>query len=215
MTSWGCRADGRGRCSEYRGSTVPFSSCLNLTTPQFAVGQQNGPAPVGQAQPFKPRLGPQPVVQMNNYKPAQAAPARQHQQLGQPGPGMTIMSNPTRSNGLQHSKPSGTSTSNGYGNAAKGVRPPPGPVVDERDHRGKLQSLLTGHSKGGIGYKGPNGNTARSPPSNTFSLPTSNGHHSAENGLGRGSAARGRGGPRGRGSATRGRGEITGIPMAF
>jgi hypothetical protein len=51
------------RCSEYRGSTVEFNSCLNLTNPQF-VASTNPTAPKTSAPdtPFKPRSGPYPAV---------------------------------------------------------------------------------------------------------------------------------------------------------
>ena len=60
-------------CSEYRGSTVPFKSCLNLRRPQFAMGSNSAPATTGQNAPFKPRFGPQPAVPMQAYRPATAA----------------------------------------------------------------------------------------------------------------------------------------------
>ena len=51
------------RCSEYRGSTVEFDSCLNLTNPQF-VASTNPKVPMTSAPdtPFKPRSGPYPAV---------------------------------------------------------------------------------------------------------------------------------------------------------
>ena len=54
----------RIRCSQYRGSTVEFNSCLNLTNPQF-VASTNPQAPTTSVpdSPFKPRSGPYPVVQ--------------------------------------------------------------------------------------------------------------------------------------------------------
>ncbi|WWC90706.1 uncharacterized protein L201_005643 [Kwoniella dendrophila CBS 6074] len=109
----------QGRCSEYRGSVVPFTSCLNLTRPQFGVGfgsEENNQSAVGQNAPFKPQLGPRPVLQMHNYQPS--APGRQtfnnsHKQQQQP----TIMKNPNRPQGQQ------VNGQTSYGNAAKGVKP--------------------------------------------------------------------------------------------
>ncbi|TBU45695.1 hypothetical protein BD309DRAFT_859613 [Dichomitus squalens] len=51
------------RCSQYRGSTVEFWSCLNLTNPQF-LASTNPKAPHAQKPqaPFKPRFGPHPSV---------------------------------------------------------------------------------------------------------------------------------------------------------
>jgi hypothetical protein len=153
---------------------------------------------------------------MNNYRPSQAAPMRHHPQLGQPG--MTIIRNPAR-------PPNGGANGSGYGNAAKGIRPPPAQVVDERDHRNKLQSLLTGQQRllaAQSAVKGPagdgnghlpglNGHVAKSPTKGNVVLPAvGNGH--MQSGASKGGAvARGRGGARGRG--TRGRGGITGVPM--
>ncbi len=51
------------RCSQYRGSTVEFWSCLNLTNPQFVAStnprQPTQPRP---RPPFKPRFGPHPAI---------------------------------------------------------------------------------------------------------------------------------------------------------
>lgn len=59
------------RCSQYRGSTVEFNTCLNLTNPQF-VTSTNPKAPIvtPTKPPFKPRFGPHPVIQPS---PGQAA----------------------------------------------------------------------------------------------------------------------------------------------
>ncbi|KAF7981258.1 hypothetical protein HWV62_34139 [Athelia sp. TMB] len=51
------------RCSQYRGSTVEFDSCLNLTNPQFiASTNPKAPAAAAPTTPFKPKTGPYPVV---------------------------------------------------------------------------------------------------------------------------------------------------------
>lgn len=52
------------RCSQYRGSTVEFTSCLNLSNPQF-VASTNPKEPTQQrpSVPFKPRFGPHPGIQ--------------------------------------------------------------------------------------------------------------------------------------------------------
>lgn len=131
----GSLAEVQIRCSEYRGSTVPFSSCLNLTRSQFAIGQATAPAPIGQAAPFQPRFGPQPVVQMQNYQPARAGkkPARAGKKPVQ------IMRNPARApptNGHMQ-----------YGNAAKGMRPPAPAETDPVAHQDKLRSMLLGQQR--------------------------------------------------------------------
>ena len=59
------------RCSLYRGSTVEFTSCLNLTKQQF-VASTNPRSPTQQkpTSPFHPRIGPYPAIQP---KPGQQA----------------------------------------------------------------------------------------------------------------------------------------------
>lgn len=70
------------RCAQYRGSTVEFTSCLNLTKPQFiASTNPNSPTVQRPSQPFRPRIGPQ---QGSSF---------------QPGPQISIMSNPNRGRG--------------------------------------------------------------------------------------------------------------------
>jgi len=87
------------RCSEYRGSTVDFNSCLNLTNPQF-VASTNPKAPTATApnSPFKPRAGPYPAVRpapgqspASGFRPAPASHVPVH-----------IMSNPNRARGGFH-----------------------------------------------------------------------------------------------------------------
>jgi hypothetical protein len=52
------------RCSQYRGSTVEFNTCLNLSDPQFVASTKpNAPAQPSPTSPFRPRLGPRPAVQ--------------------------------------------------------------------------------------------------------------------------------------------------------
>ncbi|KII85288.1 hypothetical protein PLICRDRAFT_116374 [Plicaturopsis crispa FD-325 SS-3] len=51
------------RCSQYRGSTVEFNSCLNLSDPQFVTSTNPKAPPPEPRAPFKPRFGPHPVVQ--------------------------------------------------------------------------------------------------------------------------------------------------------
>ena len=51
------------RCSQYRGSTVEFSSCLNLSNPQF-LASTNPKSPTVQkpSAPFNPQFGPHPTI---------------------------------------------------------------------------------------------------------------------------------------------------------
>jgi len=51
------------RCDQYRGYTVDFNTCLNLTNPQFVMSvNPKAPAPPPNAA-FKPRFGPYPAIQ--------------------------------------------------------------------------------------------------------------------------------------------------------
>lgn len=121
-----------GRCSEYRGSTVPFSACLNLTRPQFAVGfntNNNGANAGPGPKPFHPQLGPRPAIAPNHYQPAIPSNNRP----------VTIMRNTGSGRGQQNG--SGPMQ---YGNAVKGVRPPPAQVHAPVSQQDRLHSALTG-----------------------------------------------------------------------
>jgi Xrn1 SH3-like domain len=71
------------RCSQYRGSTVEFNTCLNLTTPQFVTSTNPKVQPAYPVSPpnppfFKPRFGPQPAIRpppgkaaASGFRPAQ------------------------------------------------------------------------------------------------------------------------------------------------
>ena len=67
------------RCSQYRGATVEFTSCLNLTTPQFVVSTNpNQPSQQPPSVPFNPRFGPRPVIQPGRGQQQQAAAVFRH-----------------------------------------------------------------------------------------------------------------------------------------
>ncbi|KAI0649009.1 exonuclease II [Trametes meyenii] len=99
------------RCSQYRGSTVDFCSCLNLTNPQF-VASANPQPPSAQQQgqsPFKPRIGPYPSVRPapGQHPAAGFRPATHntngndtvsHNDVGHNGQ-VQIMTNPNRGRG--------------------------------------------------------------------------------------------------------------------
>lgn len=108
-----------GRCSEHRGSVAPFSSCLNLTRPQFAVSTAAQPKVVGQNPAFKPRIGPAPVVPGHNFRPANQT---QH-----------ILNRPVQPVQAQRGPPAKLHQpgQGQYGNAAKGVKP----AVQANGHR--------------------------------------------------------------------------------
>jgi 5'-3' exoribonuclease 1 len=202
-----------GRCSDYRGSTVPFCSCLNLSHPQFAIGSESAPQTVGTTQAFQPQLGPRPVVAPNNYRPS--IPSHRPTQILQ-----NPRSHPPPQRGPMQ-----------YGNAAKGIRPEAqsAPAVSHQD---RLQSTLLGqapraHPQPPV----PRQHVAKmphirpvSPTAIQHQLPHSNGHGAAGNGPGappargapggrggRGRGGGGRGAPRGRG---RGRGGAAGVGAA-
>lgn len=192
-----------GRCSEHRGSVVPFASCLNLTRKQFAVSAGTSARPIGTAPAFKPRLGPAPVVPGQHFKPGHHAPARR--------PPVAIMSNPTRNADPAHMH---------YGNAMKGVNAHAGGHIhhpaQQVPHAHVLRNALTGHS-GGLGARPPaarpaaaavrptpsNGQAAVDPPVGPMSPTLANGsHHPIVHAVrGRGASHRGqhRGATRGRG----------------
>jgi len=86
------------RCSQYRGSTTPFNTCLNLTNRQFVLtaaeqqnAQANGRIPRQPLPPFNPQLGPTPVVQGSQTR-FRAAPR----------PPTQIMTNPNRNSQHPH-----------------------------------------------------------------------------------------------------------------
>ncbi|KAF8150162.1 exonuclease II [Crassisporium funariophilum] len=86
------------RCSQYRGSTVEFNTCLNLTNPQFVTSTNpKAPPPVRSNVAFKPRFGPHPAI---NPAPGQASAAgfRPAPATNQPAP-VHIMANPNRGGG--------------------------------------------------------------------------------------------------------------------
>jgi 5'-3' exoribonuclease 1 len=115
-----------GRCSEHRGSVVPFSSCLNLSRKQFSVSTGAAPQAVGQKPNFQPRFGPQPVVPGNHFRPNQNYQA----QSGAASQGFRPR---PHQQGPMH-----------YGNAAQGVRPSPPPSSAPRQQVQILQNALAG-----------------------------------------------------------------------
>ncbi|WVR07588.1 hypothetical protein IAU60_004630 [Kwoniella sp. DSM 27419] len=195
----------QGRCAEYRGSTLPFSSCLNLTRPQFAVGFETPAKPMGQQAPFKPQLGPRPVLQMNNFQPAIPGKKPVPQQNQPTG----IMRNPARA----HAPPSTVNGGLQYGHAAKGMRPQQTQqAAAASSHRDQLASALgaSKHVAHRPGHAVPPPQIVKSPTrAANIALPVplppaSSGQHQ-QNGSGRG-----RGGVRGRGGRGGNRGGARG-----
>ncbi|KAF8834775.1 hypothetical protein BDN67DRAFT_914238 [Paxillus ammoniavirescens] len=88
----------RDRCSQHRGSSIQFNSCLNLSNPQFIASTHPKSAPPPRPNvPFRPRAGPHPAIRPPPGQPAAAgfrpapAPQRQHPVAG--------MTNPQRGHG--------------------------------------------------------------------------------------------------------------------
>jgi 5'-3' exoribonuclease 1 len=184
-----------GRCSEYRGSIAPFSTCLNLTRPQFALdpaaasqGQNQGQG-VNKGQ-FNPQFGPRPNVAPRNYQPS--IPSNR--------PVSSIVRNP---NSKPHPQASGDLP---YGHAARGLRPQQAPAPAPSNHQNKLQTALLGHKAPALGghvASRPAPLSPKSPIKALHGLPhVGHGNGEAGRGRGRGGAARGaRGRGRGRGGA--------------
>ena len=109
------------RCSQYRGSTVEFTSCLNLTNPQF-IASMNPKAPSQQkpTSPFNPRSGPYPAIQ--------PAAGQQAASGFRPGPQVAIMANPNRGRGA-HSN-GRNNYWNGHTNGDHHNAPPPPPAAN-------------------------------------------------------------------------------------
>ncbi|KAH0584878.1 hypothetical protein H2248_008156 [Termitomyces sp. 'cryptogamus'] len=87
------------RCSMYRGSTVEFNTCLNLTNPQFVASTHPKAPPPPPKAPFNPRFGPYPAVRPTPGQPAAsgfrpAPPINKHDNGS-----IQIMSNPNRGRG--------------------------------------------------------------------------------------------------------------------
>lgn len=142
------------RCTQYRGSTVQFNSCLNLSNPQFIASTHPKSAPTPRPNvPFKPRAGPYPAIRPAPGQPAAAGfrPTQRHVSTSvkialltnggrQPSTPVAIMANPNR--GLQprlspyatvvgdSSAPTSNHTSGGYGN---------------RGNRGRERGPINGH----------------------------------------------------------------------
>ncbi|KAG6873483.1 hypothetical protein C0995_015186 [Termitomyces sp. Mi166 len=87
------------RCSMYRGSTVDFNTCLNLTDPQFVASTHPKAPPPPPKEPFNPRFGPYPAVRPTPGQPAAAGfrPAPPTNKHGNAP--IQIMSNPNRGRG--------------------------------------------------------------------------------------------------------------------
>jgi len=89
------------RCSQYRGSTVDFNTCLNLTNPQFVTSTNpKAPPTVHNNTPFKPRFGQHPAITLppGQIAPSGFRPAPPVNSNQSPSP-VHIMVNPNRGGG--------------------------------------------------------------------------------------------------------------------
>ncbi|KAJ3799720.1 exonuclease II [Lentinula aff. detonsa] len=216
------------RCSQYRGLAVEFNSCLNLSDPQFVTStntkEQKPSLPVNHAAPFKPKLGPHPMIRSPpgqvpaaGFRPAPAQPQSHSQQqvklpnassTSSPVKQMHIMTNP------QH-HPQGA----GIGAAAArgGVR---NGFVPNTNARGMYSHGPRGRggvpfNEGGVREAGTGGGGSNFPgvgregpgPGPSHSSNNSSHLHGINGDRGRGGLGRG---GRGRGFRGRGRGYANG-----
>ncbi|KAH9945091.1 exonuclease II [Epithele typhae] len=136
------------RCSQYRGSTVEFWTCLNLTTPQF-VASTNPQNPTAQKpqQPFNPRFGPHPSVQpAPGMQPAAGfRPAVTTQHRNGPGNGgpVQIMTNPNRGRGGPPTRGAANGHTNGHT-----ADTPPVPAQGQAHANGNVPPRGSGVSRG-------------------------------------------------------------------
>ncbi|KAA1477178.1 hypothetical protein DENSPDRAFT_786203 [Dentipellis sp. KUC8613] len=86
------------RCSQYRGSTVEFNTCLNLTQPQFITSVNPKAPPQAPLPPFNPRTGPYPAIRPAPGQQAASGFRPAPQPANNQGP-VHIMTNPNRGRG--------------------------------------------------------------------------------------------------------------------
>lgn len=186
-----------GRCSEHRGSIVPFASCLNLTRKQFAVGKSTAPKAVGREPAFQPRFGPQPVVPGQHFK------ANQNFRPQVNAASQGFRPRPPQQGQMQ------------YGNAAQGIRPRPAPSANtgatpqvqilHQALTGKTGPVRPPRGRGGFIARPVNGHPVQASPALAGNGPAhapavrpSRGGHAGRGGA----AGRGRGGSHANGSIT-------------
>jgi hypothetical protein len=182
------------RCSHYRGCTVEFTSCLNLSNPQYITSSnpnaQKQQEEQSQQPRFKPLIGPYPAIQApvgqqgaSGFRPAP-------QGHGAP---VHIMSNPRRERGGPHSYPNGSGRG-GHSHVAHD---------SQRNHHNQTngqnfaQVVGNGHAAA---------ETDSAPHNSTRGQAFSSSSFSGSRGRGGFNPSRGRGGPRGRSRPRGGRG---------
>ena len=167
------------RCSQYRGSTVQFNSCLNLSNPQFIASTHPESVPPPRPNvPFKPRAGPYPAIRPppGQQVAARFRPAPQrhvffthrnrdtyygHRQPSAPAP-VAIMANPHRARNTgfpdgRHLQPRVSSYA-----AASGISAPASNHTP--DVRGSRGDITHGRERGPLNGYGVTGAPRRSSP---------------------------------------------------
>ncbi|KAJ3715996.1 exonuclease II [Lentinula raphanica] len=206
------------RCSQYRGLAVEFNSCLNLSDPQFVTStnpkEQKPALPVNHAAPFKPRIGPHPIVRPTpgqvplGFRPAPASAQTQSHSLPTPSiqaKQVHIMTNP------QHHQ-QGSDMGSAQTGARNGFSPNNRGAPYSYPSRGRGQSTQEG-GMNGMGSRGGFTNSqGLGRGSSGSSVKDANIPNQYPNGMS-GIEGRGRGavrGGRGRGFRGRGRGYTNG-----
>ncbi|THH13302.1 hypothetical protein EW146_g6897 [Bondarzewia mesenterica] len=131
------------RCSQYRGSTVDFNTCLNLTNPQF-ITSVNRKAPQPHPGPFNPRSGPYPAIRPSPGQQA-ASGFRPVPQSSHQGP-VHIMTNPNRGRGAPVNGRGGHAP-NGISHATASDAAPVSPHNDV--HNAPARGGFGPHARGG------------------------------------------------------------------
>lgn len=182
-----------GRCPEYRGSSVEFNTCLNLTNPQLITSiHPRPPAAIPDNAPFNPRIGPFPAVQPRSGQQAASGFQAAQQNGSAPITAVHIMSNPSRGRGgvaNGHNGSRGRGAWAGHPSANAPVPPETsnsGAIYDDPTNGVPTRGGFRGGSRGGgVPVPGRGGFNANGSPAV-------------------------RGGPRGRGVIERGRGSPRG-----
>ncbi|KAF8896029.1 exonuclease II [Infundibulicybe gibba] len=135
------------RCSPYRGSTVEFNTCLNLSNPQFVTSTNPKAPPPPANPPFHPRFGPHPTIGPAAGQPAASGfrPAPTNQQSTP----MHIMANPNRGGrgySAANNRGGGQNPPNHNSNVEDGTPPRNTPIHDAPPINGR------GHPRGGRGF---------------------------------------------------------------
>ncbi|CED84832.1 exonuclease ii [Phaffia rhodozyma] len=142
------------RCSEFKGSNIPFYACLNLTTPQFVVSKNPKPA----VAPQVPFAVPHHMARPNSFfKPAPPRSAKAP---------VTILGRPNK-------EAARVAPDVPYTNVAQGLRPsqvPETPMSHKQNMQATLNSF-SGASRGGRGRPSPHVNQSHQGQQDNVSRP--------------------------------------------